>query len=71
MKYDYSKLRGKIREVFGTQDKFAKILEISEATLSKKLNNGSEFTQKEIRIACDCLGIKPCEIPLYFFSFEV
>ena len=46
--FDYSKLRGKIKEVFGTQDKFAKALGISGATLSLKLNNISEFTQQEM-----------------------
>ena len=48
MAFDYSKLRGKIKEVFGTQDKFAKALGISRATLSLKLNNISEFTQQEM-----------------------
>lgn len=29
--FDYSKLRGKIREVFGTQEEFAKAMNISGA----------------------------------------
>ena len=36
--FDYSKLRGKIKEVFGTQAKFAKAMGMSTVTLSAKLN---------------------------------
>ena len=34
MAYDYSKLSGKIREVFGTNGEFAKAMGLSERTVS-------------------------------------
>lgn len=69
--FDYAKLRGKIKEVFGTQSKFAKELGISEPTLSKKLNNETEFTQMEINRGCELLGLESLEIPAYFFKAKV
>jgi len=70
VEFDYSKLRGKIRE-FGRQDEFAEALEISTTTLSERLNNKSEFTQKEINKACEILKISTDEIPAYFFTPKV
>lgn len=37
MKYSYSKLKGKIAEVFGTQERFAQAIGISPAALSASL----------------------------------
>ena len=39
MSWDYSKLRGKIREVCGTQDAFADRIGIGRVSLSQRLNN--------------------------------
>lgn len=69
--FDYSKLRGRIREILGTQSIFAKALGISEATLSKKLNNETEFTQGEMNRSCDILKFPQAEIPAYFFTVKV
>jgi hypothetical protein len=41
IKYSSGKLRGKIREVCGTEKEFAKVLKISATALSLKLNNKS------------------------------
>ena len=38
MAFDYSKLKGKIVEKFQTQQAFAKAMELSERSLSLKLN---------------------------------
>ena len=38
IKYSSGKLRGKIREVCGTEKEFAKVLKISATALSLKLN---------------------------------
>ena len=38
-KYNYNKLKGKIRECFPTQTEFAQKLGISNTSLSNKLNN--------------------------------
>lgn len=37
--YDYRKLRGRIKEKFGTQSEFSKKLGLSEVSVSNKLNN--------------------------------
>ena len=69
--FDYSKLRGRIREILGTQSKFANLLGISEATLSKKLNNETDFTQSEMNRSCEVLKFPTMEIPVYFFTVKV
>lgn len=71
MAFDYSKLRGKIREVFKTQSAFAKAMGISTTSLSVKLNNNVEFSQKEIEKAVELLKIDKEDIPVYFFTLEV
>ena len=71
MAFSYDKLRGRIREVFGTQDKFAKALGMSAATLSLKLNNVSEFTQQEMVEALRLLKEPPQTINQYFFTLKV
>lgn len=71
MKFDYRKLRGKIREVYETQDKFAEKLGIGRVSLSQRLNNILDFSQKEILLACELLGIPTEECYLYFFTLEV
>jgi len=66
--YDYSKLRGKIREVFGTQEAFAKAMGLSTTTISDKLNNKLQWTQKEMDRAIDLLKIDASELPVYFYT---
>lgn len=57
IKYDFSKLKGKIREVFGTQNKFAEAMEMASNTLSSKLNNLTDFSSNEISKAVKLLNI--------------
>lgn len=71
MKWNYQKLRGKIKEVCGTQDSFAEKLGINRVSLSQRLNNLLEFTQNEIYKSCEILGIELDEIPDYFFTLLV
>jgi hypothetical protein len=71
MTFDYSKLRGKIREMVGTEGKFAKFMDMSTTSLSEKLNNKVEFTQKEIERAVELLKIPKEEISVYFFTVKV
>lgn len=65
--FDYSRLRGKIREVFGTQDKYAEALQLSRVSVSQRLNNLLEFSQEEMYRSADLLGFHYSEIPNYFF----
>lgn len=69
--FDYSKLKGKIKEVFGTQSAFAKAMGLSGVSLSSKLNNVTQFTQVEINRACELLSIPVEFIPVYFFTEKV
>lgn len=71
MAYDYRKLRGRIKEVCGTQDQFSKKLGIGRVSLSQRLNNQLEFSQDEMLKTCDILEIERAEIPVYFFTIEV
>lgn len=71
MAFDYSKLRGKIKEVFGTQDNFAKALGIGRVSLSQRLNNYLDFSQEEIDKAYKLLNLSKEEIPRYFFTTKV
>ena len=62
------KLRGRIREYYETQEAFAKALDMSPTTLSKKLMGKTEWGRQEIVEACALLAIPAEEIPAYFFS---
>lgn len=67
----YAKLRGKIREVFGTQEAFAKAMGMSTVTLSQKLSGKLEWKTSEIAKACGLLGIPLEENVSYFFIKKV
>ena len=71
MEFDYSRLRGKIREVFDTEAAFAKAMEMGRVSLSQRLNNVLEFSSSEILKSCSLLGISSVEIPQYFFAEKV
>ena len=71
MEWKYDKLRGKIKEVCGTQDNFAEKLGIGRASLSQRLNNQLEFSQDEIFKSCDILGISLIDVSAYFFTKNV
>lgn len=68
MPYNYSKLLGRIVEKVGTQSKFAERMEMSERTISLKLNGKVGWKQTEIAKACNVLDIRDVEIPNYFFA---
>lgn len=70
-KFDYSALRGKIREKFGKQSAFAEALGMAPSTLSKKLNNSSPWEHTEIVRACELLGIALEDAAAYFFVLLV
>lgn len=67
MTYNYNKLKGKITEKFGTQKEFAKAMEITENSISRKLQNQSEWTQAEMDKSMMLLDIPFAEIGDYFF----
>lgn len=72
MEFNYSKLHGKIIEVYGTNSKFSKlVLKLSKNSFSKKMNNKTSFSQKEIIKCCSALNIRTCDIGSYFFTLKV
>ena len=71
VQYDYSKLRGRIREVLGTEGLFAEKLSRSQNFLTKVFNGESFFSQKDIETGTDVLNIPVQEIGTYFFTKKV
>ncbi len=71
MAFNYSKLRGRIIERFGTQYKFAEEMKWSERTLSLKMNGRRAWRQPDICKAVKLLGLTEEDIPDYFFAPEV
>lgn len=67
----YSKLRGKIREVFGTQEAFAEAMGMTKSGISMRLNNKVKWTLDEVTKAVELLEIADYEIPAYFFTPKV
>lgn len=71
--FDYSLLRGRIREYYKTESKFAIALrnsniEMSAGSFSNKINGKVDFKQTEILVICDLLKIPHKEISEYFFK---
>lgn len=71
MIYNYDKLRGRIKEYFGSEGNFAKSINLSGVSLSSKLNNKTCFTQDEIMITIKRLNINSNEIKDIFFTEQV
>jgi DNA-binding XRE family transcriptional regulator len=68
MKFNHSKLLGRIRECGFTQATLAKAIGINKGTLSAKLNSQYYFTSAEMISICRVLDIAHKEIPQYFFA---
>lgn len=71
MSWDYSKLKGKIKEKFSTQDNFAEALGMSRTSLSQRLNNQLEFSQNEIARAMNLLGEDEANMVQFFYTPKV
>lgn len=69
--FDYSKLRGRIKERFENETKFSKAINSSQASLSAKLNNKTYFKPTDIVKILDVLEIPDEEVKLYFFNQKV
>lgn len=68
LSYNYSKLKGRIIEKFGSQQKFAEAIGLSERTLSLKMTNKVFWKQAEISEATRLLGLEEAQISDYFFT---
>lgn len=72
MKFNFDKLKGKIKEVYNTQNDFALALGIAPNTLSMKLSNQFDFSSEEIIKAVELLKIdSPEEAWKIFFTKQV
>lgn len=66
MGMSFAKLRGRIREKFGTQAAFALAMGMHPATLSQKLRKITDWTRAEIEKAVRLLDIPAEEIAAHF-----
>ena len=68
MKFDYSKLLGRMREYGYTQETLADAIGINESTLNSKLKCRTYFNCYEIDKICKVLDISNREIGAYFYA---
>ena len=71
MSFDYQRLKGKIIEKYNKQSEFAKVMQISERTLSLKMNGKVAWKQTEIMKAIRLLDLKETDIHPYFIMIKV
>ena len=73
MKFDYSKLIGRIVEKFGSRKAFAEACGFSENTISQKLSGKMSITTNDIVrwSEPELLDIANDDIPQYFFANKV
>lgn len=69
--YKYNKLRGKNVEKYGTQERFAEAIGISENSLSKKMNGKTGISQSDMSLWGILLDIPVSEYGVYFFTQKV
>jgi hypothetical protein len=69
--YDYSKLRGRITEKYGTISAFADAQESSLTNISNKLNEKTDISRDDIMRWSRMLDIPSSEYGLYFFTLKV
>lgn len=67
MEFDYSALRGRITEKYGTSKKFAEAVKMLPTSLSMKLNNKQSWKQADIEKARVALDIDVKDLSTYFF----
>lgn len=63
----FPKLRGAIREKYGTQEAFAAAMNINPATLSSRLTGKTEWSIAEMKLAANLLHIPIEKAYQYFF----
>lgn len=71
VEFDYSALRGKIYEKYGSIKAFSKAMNMATSTLHLKLKNKYAFSDQEIIKMAYLLEIKNNEINIYFFKENV
>lgn len=65
---NYKMLKLKVKEVYDTQEAFAKAMGMSLTALNQRLNNSVQWKSPEIAQACDLLNIDLSDAYKYFFT---
>lgn len=65
------KLRGRVREILGSEKRFAELMGWSERTTSLKMNGKRPWKQPEIVKAIKILKLSDADIQTYFFTVKV
>ena len=68
MPYSYNKLRGRIVEMYGTQERFAEALGMTKQGLSLKMTGKTEFSPRDMNRWCELVNIPKEQIVDYFFA---
>ena len=68
MDFKYAKLRGRIREKFGTEGRFAEVMGITQNSLSRKFGGKIRFSSSDIKQMSELLEIPLEEAGRYFFT---
>lgn len=69
--FDYSKLRGRIVEKFGTIENFSQAVGLSMTIVSRKLNNKAGISREDIIKWSELLGIPVSEYGAFYFAQKV
>lgn len=70
MEFDYSKLKGRIIERYGSQGAFVNELPIGNVAFTQKMKGRVAFKNDEIMNMAEKLDIDKHEIPNYFFCLK-
>lgn len=68
---DYSKLRGRIVEKYGSVQAFSKVLNVKQEGVSHRLSNGKCLSHRSIMKWAKALDISQERIGIYFFTVKV
>ena len=68
MEFKYAKLRGRIKEKYGTERDFSEALGITQMSLSRKFNGKTQFSSNDIQEMSRLLEIPLEEAGQYFFA---
>lgn len=68
IKNKFNKIIGRMAELGYTQEKLAKEMNISQVSLSNKLNGKANFTWEELTLLIKILNIKDNEISDFLFA---
>lgn len=68
--FDYTLLKEKIRKIYGTILNFADGVGMPVVSLSRKLNNKTQFRSNEVFGIANKLGISILDIPQYFYVIK-